>query len=236
MVTCHDVVSEDPPETDSSESSDSDDSDSDTSWRSMSPIPSDEEYSDNSDDDDDGDTSSHETVATADSSSSTSINLLQSSNHASAVIRLILYKLYGDNTDKIVHQRYMRSDIHGTISLHYFHSYAIADRIDFSGLSEETQSLNLDNEALAFMLLPSLEDEEALRKNFKILIARCLYDNVPFFKTTFDGVVNWHIQHCYSDEMSKKSVTVSPFMLPWHVCYVMMVLYAVGSSWYPAKK
>ena len=183
MVTCHDVVSEDPPETDSSESSDSDDSDSDTSWRSMSPISSDEEYfsDDSDDDDDDGDTSSHETVATADSSSSTSINLLQSSSHASAVI-LTLYKLYGDNTDKIVHQRYMRSDIHGTISLHYFHSYAIADRIDFFGLFEESmhsQSLNL---ALAFMLLPSLEDEEALRKNFKILIARCLYDNVPFFK------------------------------------------------------
>jgi L1 cell adhesion molecule like protein len=118
----------------------------------------------------------------------------------------------------------MRSDIHGTISLHYFHSYAIADRIDFSNLSEESgHSFDLGNDALAFMLLPSLEDEEALRKNFKILIARCLYDNIPFFKTTFDGVLNWHIRHCYSDQMSKKSITVSPFMYA-SMCYAMMPL------------
>jgi hypothetical protein len=47
-------------------------------------------------------------------------NCLQSSSCTSAMM-MLLYKLYGDNTDKTVHQRYMRSDIHGTISLHYFH-------------------------------------------------------------------------------------------------------------------
>ena len=55
----------------------------------------------------------------------TSSSQLESHDHTTAVT---LYKLCGDNIDKAVHQRYMRSDSHGTRSLHYFHSYAIADR------------------------------------------------------------------------------------------------------------
>ncbi len=45
------------------------------------------------------------------------------------------FKLVGDNIDKEVKPRDMRSD-HQTKSLHYFHSYAVLDRIDLSGVSD----------------------------------------------------------------------------------------------------
>ena len=173
----------------------------------MSPISSDEEYlSDKSDED--GDITGHDIVTEVDAyTDPTSSSQLEYHDHTTAVT---LYKLCGDNIDKTVHQRYMRSDSHGTRSLHYFHSYAIADRINFSNLSQETQpSRSLNSHTQALLLLPSLEDEEALKKNFKILISRFLYDNLPFFRTSFDGIVNWHIKHSYYDEMSKKSDTVS---------------------------
>ena len=159
----------------------------------MSPISSDEEYlSDKSDED--GDITGHDIVTEVDAyTDPTSSSQLESHDHTTAVT---LYKLCGDNIDKTVHQRYMRSDSHGTRSLHYFHSYAIADRINFSNLSQETQpSRSLNSHTQALLLLPSLEDEEALKKNFKILISRILYDNIPFFRTRSFGSTSSTIIH-----------------------------------------
>ena len=159
----------------------------------MSPISSDEEYlSDKSDED--GDITGHDIVTEVDAyTDQTSSSQLESHDHTTAVT---LYKLCGDNIDKTVHQRYMRSDSHGTRSLHYFHSYAIADRINFSNLSQETQpSRSLNSHTQALLLLPSLEDEEALKKNFKILISRILYDNIPFFRTRSFGSTSSTIIH-----------------------------------------
>ena len=45
------------------------------------------------------------------------------------------YKLVGDNIDKGVKVRYMRADKYHNKSLLYFHSYAVASRIDFSKFS-----------------------------------------------------------------------------------------------------
>ncbi len=45
--------------------------------------------------------------------------------------RLPTFKIVGDNIDKTIRPREMRSD-HQTRSLHYFHSYAVRDRIDIS--------------------------------------------------------------------------------------------------------
>ena len=82
----------------------------------MSPISSDEEYlSDKSDED--GDITGHDIVTEVDAyTDPTSSSQLESHDHTTAVT---LYKLCGDNIDKTVHQRYMRSDSHGTRSLHY---------------------------------------------------------------------------------------------------------------------
>ena len=117
----------------------------------------------------------------------------------------------GDNVNKTIKHRYIRINIHeGSISLHYFRAYGfgVADRFDFSKLSD-TPPMSLGTEAQAFMILPSLEDDSDLEENFKILIARVLCENLPFFKETFDGVLTWHIKHCYYEEMSKKSDIVS---------------------------
>ena len=56
--------------------------------------------------------------------------------------------------------------------------------------------------------LPSTCDEKAMRKNFAVLIGRVLVKFVPFFKTFGKGLER-HIQHEYSEDMSRKSDVVS---------------------------
>ena len=61
------------------------------------------------------------------------------------------------------------------------------------------------------LLLPGSEDDAAIRHNISILISRVLFANLSFFKLSFDGVVKWHIQHEFYEEMSAKSDVVSMF-------------------------
>ena len=104
--------------------------------------------------------------------------------------------------------------------IHYFHSYAVNDRIDFSGLSERVvPTLAQDPEQIALSLLPTPEDDEAIRNNMCTLISRIMYENMAFAKLTFDGVVNWHITHDFYEEMSRKSVVVSVFV-GYHTVYI----------------
>ena len=49
---------------------------------------------------------------------------------------LLTYRIVGDNIDKNVKPRNMTSDFQ-TRSLHYFHAYAVRDRIDLSDYSNE---------------------------------------------------------------------------------------------------
>ena len=97
---------------------------------------------------------------------------------------------------------------HQARSLHYFHSYAVRDRINLSQFSDEVKvpdpkCIQLDN------ILPTKEDEEELRKNFTILMARTLCDYMPFFQKFGKGALERHISHKFSVEMSKKSEIVS---------------------------
>lgn len=66
-------------------------------------------------------------------------------------------KLVGD---KDVRPRDMRSD-HQTQSLHYFHTYAVADRVDSSGVSDERRCHDVDSVQLN-KLLPNSRDEAEL--------------------------------------------------------------------------
>ena len=141
------------------------------------------------------------------------------------------YRICGDNIDKTIRPRYMRCDGGKANSIHYFHSYAVADRINFSDLSEDTLPLpNVSNEQLAISLLPSIEDDVATCKNFATLVSRALVNNVDFFKLTFDGVVEWHIQHEFSEEMSKKSEIVSSnTLLRMYIQYPISQIGASGN-------
>ena len=46
------------------------------------------------------------------------------------------YKLVDDNIDKTVKSRYMRLNSHRNKSFHYFHSFAVQNRIDISSLPD----------------------------------------------------------------------------------------------------
>jgi L1 cell adhesion molecule like protein len=119
------------------------------------------------------------------------------------------FKIVGDNLDKTVKPRHMRSD-HQNVSLHYFHSIAVTDRIDFSNLpdtppAKPTPSLK----SVSQSLLPTSTDNQILRKNFTVHISRILAQNMPFISHTFSDVIDWHISHQYSKEMARKSEVVS---------------------------
>lgn len=73
------------------------------------------------------------------------------------------YTLCGDNIDKNVKRRYQRSD-RGTISLHYFHMYAVQDRVNHSLLCEDRPQPILMEEAKAAKILPSKDDDKLLKK------------------------------------------------------------------------
>ncbi len=121
------------------------------------------------------------------------------------------FKLVGDNIDFTVNTRYMRIDGRQNRSLHYFHCFAIQDRIDFSRLAFNKVPLTglPDFEEMANKLLPSKLDDAALARNIAILLSRLLATHVPFFKHAFSDVVTWHIEHEYTTEMSQKSEVVS---------------------------
>lgn len=123
-----------------------------------------------------------------------------------------MFRICGDNIDKGVKQRYMRVDVKKPDSLHWFHAYAVSDRIDFSNLSEQViPTSQICPDRIAASLLPSVEDDLAIRRNICTLMSRVLCDNVTFFKTSFDGVIDRHIKHDFYDQMSKKSDVVSKY-------------------------
>ena len=129
------------------------------------------------------------------------------------------FKLVGDNIDFTINARYVRTDGRQTRSLHYFHFFAIRDRIDMSQYDFDLpQKVSLDPEKIALKLLPSIEDDTSLVKDIAILLSRILVTYIPFFKFTFADVVSWHIEHKFYKEMSKKSEAVRIIYLSWFSC------------------
>jgi L1 cell adhesion molecule like protein len=124
----------------------------------------------------------------------------------SATNAILSYKITGDNLDLNVRPRFMRLKRYQTQSLHLFHSYAVKDRIDTSGMDDVNEHLCLPSpEILVKSLLPTREDDDALRENIEVLIARTLVQHLNFFETSFKDIVPCHIPHSYEAEMSKKS-------------------------------
>ena len=120
------------------------------------------------------------------------------------------YKLVGDNIDKGVKAKYMRFGDHCNKSIHYFHSFAVQNRVDFSFLPDVLPDTCLNHpRAMAKSLLPSAEDDRTLEQHFVTHISRILCSHMPFFKFSFDDTVEWHIKHKYYEQMSSRSVVVS---------------------------
>ena len=116
------------------------------------------------------------------------------------------FKIVGDNIDKTVRPRHQTTDS-PTQSLHYFNSYAVQDRIDFSSYSDTTPTINLETVSMD-SLLPTEDDLRELQSCFAIHIARVLTRHLSSF-SAFADVVPTHIKHKYSTEMAKKSNVVS---------------------------
>lgn len=125
-------------------------------------------------------------------------------------IRCYGIKVVGDNVNVTVDPRNMRSD-HQACQLDYFQMYAVRDRIDISGFSEESPLVNPDTPV--HELLPTAEDNMNMLSNIGILVARVLVKHIPSFSTAFSDVVMEHIPHIYSKEMSTKSEIVSSSIL-----------------------
>ena len=120
------------------------------------------------------------------------------------------FKLVGDNVDGTQKARFFRTGGCHDQTYHYFHSYGVLNRIDHSEYPDVHPDVCLDSPLRrARVLLPSKEDDIALRDEFVTQFTRVLADHMPYFKHTFDDVVDWHIKHRYYSEMSTKSVVVS---------------------------
>jgi L1 cell adhesion molecule like protein len=77
------------------------------------------------------------------------------------------FKLVGDNIDKNFRRTFQRVD-YQTQSCHYFHLYALLDRVDLSHHSDLPGS----GEISVRELIPSKEDELELKRIFVILVSR----------------------------------------------------------------
>ena len=133
---------------------------------------------------------------------------------ASVQPALKTYRLVSDNIDKQVRPRDMRSD-YQTRSLHYFHTYAVRDRVDLTRISDQKPFLDLKTIHLD-ATLPTSGDKKELQKNFSILFARILKKYIPFF-AKFGAGLERHIQHEVYHEMSQKSEVVSSGLLYVHI-------------------
>jgi hypothetical protein len=116
------------------------------------------------------------------------------------------YKVVGDNVDKKVKPRYMRSD-NQSKDLHYFHLYALRDPIDHSEALEDP--LNLNPDAALATLIPTSDDIKKMMSNFGVLIARQLIQYFPYFQRHFSDVAQQHIPHPHQAEMKEVSEVVS---------------------------
>ena len=146
--------------------------------------------------------------SSCDSDIGNGLNALSTTQHQSG---LPTYKLVGDNIDKNIRPRDVRINSQ-TVSLHYYHSYALRDRIDLTSLEDspslpDMEGIRLEN------FLPTLQDEETIKGNFQHLIARVLIRDVKYFEKYWKNCIDKHIDHEYSHEMSQRSEVVSQLLL-----------------------
>ena len=113
-----------------------------------------------------------------------------------------------DNIDKEVKPRHMTNE-HQAKSLHYFHVFAVQDRINFNHLPNQptlvySENINFTN------FYPTVEDHLELKRNFQVLMKRILVHNIHALGPLSSSIDN-HILHQYTSQMSKKSVVVSGY-------------------------
>ena len=125
------------------------------------------------------------------------------------------FKIVGDNLDITICPRSQRVDRKAS-SLHFFHCFAVRDRVNFSLASESPNPLIYRpiSDLPLHTLLPTLSDDQSLLSHFSVIISRVLAKEIPYFSVTFHDVIQSHIRHKHYDKMSLKSETVSSMCFP----------------------
>ena len=126
------------------------------------------------------------------------------------------FVLVGDNIDKSVNARHQTMESRNR-SLHYFNSYAVLDRCDFSHLPEiESPTVRSSYDMNNF--LPSDDDFETILLHFAVLVGRMLTTYLPGFEKY--ELLSPQIKHKYSTEMKRRSEVVSLACV--FMCYTFM--------------
>ena len=157
----------------------------DTSWPVISPVTSEDEYSAKDSNSESGnemlEADGHDSVANFQDDDISSPQSVCFDTTAARVTHTCFANVSTICGDNVLKQRYTRPD-----SVHYFHSYAVRDRIDFTCLSvlvPRPIASTLQQHALN--LLPSPSDNHALCENFSILISCVYVSNIDFFTDGF---------------------------------------------------
>ena len=111
-----------------------------------------------------------------------------------------VFKFWGDNVDKKLKVRDVRSDHQGGDMLHMY-SILVARSRTQASLLPHTGQLSTLTEVPGKFFLPSCDDLSKLKSNLVILVSRIITDQLFSYRK----VVTKHILHPYSKEMTEKS-------------------------------
>lgn len=128
------------------------------------------------------------------------------------------YQLVGDNWDKNILPSY-RTTHNKTVSLHLFHVIAVIDRI----VPKENESIQQDNKLSPGGFIPSVTEQEMLKKELTFLIATSVIENLDQLKKQFGCIYPSHLEHEYSDFAGIKTKQV-------HMRLIVIIYYMVSED------
>ena len=94
---------------------------------------------------------------------------------------------------------------------HWFHLYAALNRVNSTHLPDDKPIALVANLPLQ-TFIPSIEECNQLREEFRVLISRVIVENLPYFKE-MESIIQRHIKHKYSSIMKQKSQLVSSVII-----------------------
>ena len=131
----------------------------------------------------------------------------------------------GDNWDLEVKAR-CQTKSQTNKSLHYFHAYAVKDRVISKGLANTRPQKSIDEVEMQ-EILPTAEVQESIISDLSKLIPRVIVAYLPPYKS-FRKAVQYHLPHQHSQEMAGKSEVVSfqGINVMLLACAVFLIVYA----------
>jgi len=143
------------------------------------------------------------------------------------------FRIVGDNWDLEVKARY-HTKSQNNKSLHYFHAYAVKDRVAAQGLDNKRPQKIIDEIEMR-EFLPTPEVQEAIVADLVNIIPRVLVKYLTPY-STFKKAVIYHIPHPHSKEMVEKS-EVCPlglqFLNPNKAAEMAQILQDIQSKYVP---